>query len=212
MGAGRLCAVVLRCIPVLDDRAVTPQLAATLKRITLVSATSFVFAFSLVPLYNVACEKVFGIKLERGPAGQASRLKTAGDPNRTVHVQFDGTVNSKLPWEFKPLQASLDVHPGRQYEALYLARNTAEQAIVGNAAPSLAPNQASGYFEKTECFCFTEQRLEAGEQRRMPVRFIVDPALPANVSTLTLSYTFYLNDTATARLKTSQATVARAAP
>ena len=122
------------------------------------------------------------------------------DLNRTVLVQFDGTVNSKLPWDFKPQQLSLEVHPGQQYEALFLARNRADQALVGNAAPSIAPNEASGYFTKTECFCFTQQVLKPGEERLMPVRFIVNPSLPRDVATITLSYTFYLNDTATAQL------------
>ena len=177
------------------------DLARTLKRIGLVSAGSFVFAFSLVPLYNVACEKVFGIKLEKGAAGveQVSGMKA--DPTRSVRVHFDGTVNSKLPWEFRPLQASMEVQPGRTYEAQFIARNTSDGDIVGQAAPSIAPTEASGYFTKTECFCFTEQKLAAGEQRLMPVRFIVNPALPGEVASITLSYTFYRNDAATAQLQ-----------
>jgi cytochrome c oxidase assembly protein subunit 11 len=178
----------------------TPELSRTLKRIALISAGSFVFAFSLVPLYNAACEKVFGIKLERGPAGAQQIAGMKPDATRTIHVQFDGTVNSKLPWDFRPLQASLDVHPGQQYEALFVARNHSKEDIVGNAAPSIAPNEASGFFTKTECFCFTQQMLKAGEQRVMPVRFIVNPSLSKDVATITLSYTFYLNDTATAQL------------
>jgi cytochrome c oxidase assembly protein subunit 11 len=194
------------------------DLARTLKRIALVSAGSFVFAFSLVPLYNAACEKVFGIKLERGAAGeqQVTALKQGGqgaNVARTIRVQFDGTVNSKLPWDFKPLHSSMDVQPGKQYEALYVARNKSSEAIVGNAAPSVAPVEASGFFNKTECFCFTEQMLAAGEERLMPVRFIVNPALPGDVATITLSYTFYLNDTATAQLNAPGAVAAaRSAP
>jgi cytochrome c oxidase assembly protein subunit 11 len=177
------------------------DMSRTLKRIALISAGSFVFAFSLVPLYNVACEKVFGIKLERGAAGVQQVAGMKPDAARTIHVQFDGTVNSKLPWSFSPLQLSLDVHPGQQYEAFFVAKNHSNEAIVGNAAPSIAPNQASGYFTKTECFCFTQQMLKPGEERKMPVRFIVNPSLPREVATITLSYTFYLNDTATAQLK-----------
>ena len=176
------------------------DLSRTLKRIAMISAGSFVFAFSLVPLYNAACEKVFGIKLERGPAGAQQVAGMQLDSKRTVHVQFDGTVNSKLPWAFRPLQMALDVHPGQQYQALFVARNTSSEAIVGNAAPSIAPNEASGFFTKTECFCFTQQMLKAGEERVMPVRFIVNPSLPKDVATITLSYTFYRNDTATAQL------------
>jgi cytochrome c oxidase assembly protein subunit 11 len=179
---------------------VNADLARTLKRISLISLGSFVFAFSLVPLYNVACEKVFGIKLERGAGGAQQVAGMRVDSKRSIHVQFDGTVNSKLPWQFKPMQLALDVHPGQQYEAMFLARNTSSEAIVGNAAPSIAPNEASGYFTKTECFCFTQQMLKPGESRLMPVRFIVNPSLPSDVSIITLSYTFYRNDTATAQL------------
>ena len=178
-------------------------MASTLRRIALISAGSFVFAFSLVPLYNAACEKVFGIKLERGPAGAAQVAGMKLDASRTIHINFDGTVNSKLPWAFRPLQMSMDVHPGQLYEALFVARNQSAEAIVGNAAPSIAPNEASGFFTKTECFCFTQQMLKAGEERQMPVRFIVNPSLPGDVGTITLSYTFYLNDTATAQLNAS---------
>ena len=177
-----------------------PTSLKTFRTIALVSAASFVFAFSLVPLYRIACEKVFGIKLEQGPAGEAQVAGLAVDESRTVTVEFDGTVNSKLPWEFKPTRLSMQVHPGKLYEMNYVARNVSDHAIVGNATPSVAPSTASTFFNKTECFCFTEQLLAAGEERLMPVRFIVDPALPDNVTTLTLSYTFFSNDAATARI------------
>ena len=194
------------------DAAVNAELSRTLRKIALISAGSFVFAFSLVPLYNAACEKVFGIKLERGAAGQQQVADAKADDKRTIRVQFDGTVNSKLAWEFKPVQSSMEVHPGRQYEAMFVARNRSAEAIVGNAAPSIAPTQASGFFTKTECFCFTQQTLKAGEERLMPVRFIVNPSLPSDVGAITLSYTFYLNDTATAQLNAPAAGAARSAP
>jgi len=188
----------------------TPALASTLKKIALISVGSFVFAFSLVPMYNIACQKIFGIKLETGPAGKQQLAGVKVDSKRTVHVLFDGTVNSRLRWNFKPMQLTMDVHPGQLYEARYLARNNAEYAIVGNAAPSIAPEAASGYFNKTECFCFTEQMLKAGEEREMPVRFIVNPSLPDDVGTITLSYTFYINDTATAQLTAPRPVVTNA--
>jgi cytochrome c oxidase assembly protein subunit 11 len=176
---------------------------ATLRRIALVAAGSFVFAFSMVPLYRIACEQVFGIRLDDQAASTTAAAPGAAAPGageRTVLVNFDGTVNSQLPWEFKPLQLSLKVVPGRQYEAQYMARNTSDRAVVGKAAPSLSPQQASSYFAKTECFCFTQQVLAAGEQRMMPVRFIIDPDLPDDVGAVTLSYTFFLDETATAQL------------
>ena len=177
-----------------------------------VALAAFGFAFALVPLYRIACEKVFGVRLEQGPA----RVVAESDARqqRWVTVQFDGGVNSKLPWQFSPGQDSMRVLVGRQYEATYSARNTANRAIVGSAVPSVAPARASGYFSKTECFCFTAQPLQAGEARDMPVRFIIDPALPAGVKTVTLSYTFYKNDALTAEINAprSHAGAARAAP
>ena len=173
---------------------------------------AFGFTFSLVPLYRIACEKVFGIRLEQGPV---AATRDQADPHaRWVTVQFDGGVNSKLPWKFAPEQRSMQVQVGRQYQALYFARNAADRAIVGSAVPSVAPARASGYFNKTECVCFTAQTLAAGESRDMPVRFIVDPSLPAGVKTITLSYTFYKNEAMTAALASahSQTGAVRAAP
>ena len=177
-----------------------------------VALAAFGFAFALVPLYRIACEKVFGVRLEQGPAKVGA--EAVDKQERWITVQFDGGVNSMLPWKFKPEQATLRVQPGRQYEALYFASNDGDRAIVGNAVPSIAPARASGYFSKTECFCFTAQTLQAGESRDMPVRFIVDPDLPADVKTITLSYTFYKNDAQTSALNAGKvnADAARAAP
>jgi len=163
-----------------------------------VALAAFTFTFAMVPLYRIACEKVFGVRLEKGAASASE--KTRANQTRWVTVQFDGGVNSKLPWAFRPEQLTMRVHPGQQYEARYFAQNSSDHGIVGNAVPSIAPSRASAYFSKTECFCFTAQTLAAGESRDMPVRFIVDPDLPRDVGTITLSYTFYKNDTLTARL------------
>ena len=191
-----------------------PSVKSSLRTIAAVSALFFVGTFALVPLYYIACEKVFGIKLEQGPAGEQQVAGMVEQKDRMITVQFDATVNSKLPWAFKPQQLTMQVHPGKQYEANYLARNTSDHAIVGNAAPSVAPSTASTFFNKTECFCFTEQLLGAGEERLMPVRFIVDPDLPEHINTITLSYTFFSNESATARLVATAATpsTARTAP
>ncbi|HVI24940.1 MAG TPA: cytochrome c oxidase assembly protein [Xanthomonadaceae bacterium] len=163
-----------------------------------VSLGAFAFAFAMVPLYRITCEKVFGVRLEKGPAQVAAA--GAAKTERWVTVEFDGGVNARLPWAFHPEQLKMRVQPGKLYEAKYFARNTSDRAIVGNAVPSVAPARASGYFSKTECFCFTAQTLQPGESRDMPVRFIVDPALPDDVNTITLSYTFYKNAELTAQL------------
>ena len=186
--------------------APTPRPArnAGLPRLVGVALGVFVLTFSLVPLYRIACEKVFGVRLERG-ASQQGAAAQATTGKRTVRVEFDGGVNSKLPWAFHPEKLTMDVVPGELNEALYFARNDSDHALVGSAVPSLAPARASGYFNKTECFCFTAQTLQAGEQREMPVRFIVDPALPEDVRTITLSYTFFKNDAMTAQLGAARA-------
>lgn len=174
-----------------------------------ISLAAFAFTFSLVPLYRIACEKVFGIRLEQGP-GEA-KAATLAQKARTVTVQFDGGVNSKLPWAFHPEQLTMQVVPGELNEAKYFARNESARAIVGSAVPSVAPSRASGYFTKTECFCFTAQTLQAGESRDMPVRFIVDPNLPPDIGTITLSYTFFKNEALTTQLgagKTSSSPLA----
>ena len=182
-----------------QDQAPARRSAGWLK-LAGVALAAFAFTFALVPLYRIACEKVFGIRLEQGP-GQAGTA-AAGEARkaRTVTVQFDGGVNSKLPWAFHPTELSMQVVPGELNETMYVARNEGQAAIVGSATPSVAPARASGHFTKTECFCFTAQTLQPGESRDMPVRFNVDRDLPEDVKTITLSYTFFKNEDLTARL------------
>lgn len=164
-----------------------------------VSLAAFVVTFSLVPLYRIACEKVFGIRMDNTAADVAT-VAAVQAQDRMVTVEFDASVNSKLPWSFRPNQTRMQVRVGEQYETTYYAHNDSVIGIVGTATPSVAPARASAFFQKTECFCFTAQTLLAGETRDMPVRFIIDPALPADVHTVTLSYTFFKNDRATEQL------------
>jgi len=167
-----------------------------IRRILWVCAASFAFCFALIPLYSIYCE-ITGVN---GKTGRAQAPVAAIDDTRLIEVQFDAAVNAGLPWSFRPKVPSMRVHPGQLVEALFEAGNEGATDLVGQAVPSVAPNRASLYFNKTECFCFTEQLLRAGERRQMPVRFVIDPGLPADVRVLTLSYTFYLNDIATDRL------------
>ncbi len=177
------------------------QNTRTYKKMLWLAVVSFGFAFAMVPMYNIACEKVFGTKIDNKASTESSLKGATIDTQRTVQVFFDGNVNSKLPWQFAPNQRHLTVVPGKLYDASYTAKNKADYAVVGNAAPSIAPNQFSSFFNKTECFCFTEQALQAGETKVMPVRFIVSADLPKEITALTLSYTFFINDAATAKLK-----------
>lgn len=169
------------------------------RRILWVCAGSFLFCFALIPIYSIYCE-ITGINGKTGTAGATAAQGSVVDTTRSVTVQFDTSVKAGLPWSFRAKQASVEVHPGQVTEVLFEASNLGSSDLVGQAVPSVAPNRASIYFNKTECFCFTEQTLAAGETRDMPVRFVIDPALPASVSVMTLSYTFYLNDIATGRL------------
>ncbi len=171
-----------------------------LRRGVLACGATFLLCFSIVPLYRIACERVFGIKLDRTALDAGEAAAQTADMDRLVTVQFVANVNSGLAWQFSPDVVEVRVHPGVPTEASFTASNRSSVAIVGNAVPSVAPAVNSKYFNKTECFCFTEQRLEPGETRAMPLRFIVDPALPRDVQTLTLSYTFYRNDIATQRV------------
>lgn len=168
-----------------------------LVRALFVCGAMFLFGFACVPLYRIACEHVFQNKIYNN-ADSAKGFTV--DASRWVTVQFVGNVNSQLDWSFAPEKVEMRVHPGAINDAWYDATNKSPTAIVGNAVPSIAPSQGSPYFNKIECFCFTEQTLKSGESRRMPVKFIVDPKLPKNIDTLTLSYTFYNNRAATKKL------------
>lgn len=195
-----------------DCAAATPDAASKrtfgLGKILAVSLAAFVFTFSLVPLYRIACEQILGIRM--APGAVDTSTIAAPVEERWVTVQFDGTVNSRLPWGFTPAQNRMRVKVGETYEANYHAVNHSGSVVVGSATPSVSPARASKYFNKVECFCFTAQTLQAGQQQDMPVRFIIDPALPRDVNTVTLSYTFYRNDTLTTQAAASA--TARSAP
>ena len=158
-------------------------------RLVLMAAGSFAFGFALVPLYDVVCE-VTGI----GSRDRLSRAGTADGQSpvegRTIVVEFTASVPAG-GWIFEPVDATLEVQPGRLYETHYRARNLAAGAVTGQAVPSVAPMRAARYFVKTECFCFTPQLFAEGEEREMAVRFIVDRELPPGIDRLTLSYAFY---------------------
>ena len=155
----------------------------------LVTLVMFGFGFALVPLYDVFCE-ITGLNGKTGRV-EAAALDGQVDRSRTVTVEFVTSVNGGLQWEFAPDVTRMTVYPGELYETTFTARNLSSASTVGQAVPSVAPNTAALYFNKTECFCFTRQEFGAGESRSMPVRFIVDRNLPEQVRTITLSYTFF---------------------
>ena len=159
-------------------------------RLALVVLGMFGFGFALVPLYDVFCQ-VTGLNGKTGRIELEQALSDNVDTGRMVTVEFLASVNSELPWEFRPVVKRISVHPGEVTEVRYQARNLDAHSVTGQAVPSLAPGLAAKYFNKTECFCFTRQTLGPHEARDMPLRFVVDPDLPADIRTVSLSYTFY---------------------
>ncbi|HHJ12755.1 MAG TPA: cytochrome c oxidase assembly protein [Gammaproteobacteria bacterium] len=160
-----------------------------LRRLLFLVAGMFGFVFALVPLYNVFCD-VTG--LNGKTSGEPARVEgMQADTSRAVVVEFVTSVNQSLPWEFRPAVSRMEVHPGKTYKVNFFARNLSDREIVGQAIPSITPGQAAAYFKKTECFCFTEQTLEARQGREMPLIFTVDPGLPGDIKELALAYTFF---------------------
>jgi cytochrome c oxidase assembly protein subunit 11 len=160
-------------------------------KLAIFALAMFGFGYALVPLYDVICD-VTGLNGKTGEITAESVSELVIDYERTVTVEFDTNVNGALPWKFKAADKKLLVHPGEVTEAVFIAINTSAAEITGQAVPSVAPAQASLYFNKTECFCFTRQTLAAHEQKEMVVRFVVETGLPKKISTVTLSYTFFV--------------------
>lgn len=160
-------------------------------KVLLVVFAMFGFGYLLVPLYNVFCD-ITGLNGKTGRIDEAAvAARYHEDDSRLVTVQFVVNNNQGMPWDVTPDQREIKVHPGKIYATAFTARNPTSRDMVGQAIPSLVPNVASRYFEKTECFCFSQQKLAAGEVKDMPVHFVLDPRLPKNVHTVTLAYTFF---------------------
>lgn len=177
-----------------------PHHGRLIGKLLLLVAGAFLFAFALVPLYNVLCDvtgfngKTAGPGRDGfGPGGLAASSTTPPqvDASRSIRVEFTGTVMPGLPWDMRPLTLSLDVHPGDMQQVIYLVRNTSDHPITGQAVPSISPGLAARHFEKIECFCFAQQSLGPGEAREMPVAFVIKPDIDPEISQLTLSYAFF---------------------
>jgi cytochrome c oxidase assembly protein subunit 11 len=168
------------------DTAVANRLL--LRKLLVVSVMMFGFAFALVPFYEQICE-VTGIRNVFLPDEPVAK-NTQVDFSRKVSMEFDSNTR-RLAWTFRPLQAGVEVHPGEVVQVMYEVHNTLDRPVTGQAVPSYGPQQAARYFRKLECFCFRQQTLGPGEVRKMPVVFVVDPELPKDIGTITLSYTFF---------------------
>jgi len=150
----------------------------------------FGFGFAMVPLYGLLC-RVTGIESveQRTAVGQHSQTSSASTvQDRWVTVKLDTSVHPDLPWTLEPMQRKLRVHPGEINSVMFLAKNNSAQEITAQALPSIIPWQATGFFSKLECFCFTQQTLAGNERKEMPLRFLVSPDLPTDVGSITLSY------------------------
>lgn len=163
----------------------------TAVKLAVVAAGMFGFAYIvLIPMYNVMC-RVAGFNGRTAHASEAALRHGAIDRGRLVTVQLLTSVNGSIPWEFRPLRDQVQVHPGAVTEVRFVARNTADRPQAGRAVMSVSPRKAARYFREAECFCAQAQNLKRGEERELPVRFVLDTSLPESVSTVTLSYTLY---------------------
>lgn len=168
-----------------------PRVASSqLVKLVMIPVLMFGFGFALVPLYDVFCE-VTGLNGKTGRVEAATIDQRQVDASRTVKVKFLANTGTGLAWGFEPVTDDMEVHPGQIYEAMYRVRSRTDKATVGQAIPSVSPTQASLHFNKTECFCFTQQTLAAGETRDMPLRFVINHDLPEEIVEVTLSYTFF---------------------
>ncbi|MFM8899411.1 MAG: cytochrome c oxidase assembly protein [Burkholderiales bacterium] len=168
-------------------------------KLVVVAALMFGFGYALVPMYRAICNalgiNILSVSEQRtSKAGSADKARdlltnTQVDRSRTVTVEFD--ANARGPWDFKPAQRSVEVHPGEMVTVMYEFQNIQNRTMAAQAIPSYAPQQATPHFNKLECFCFNEYTLQAGERKEWPVVFVIDPKLPKDVKTITLSYTFF---------------------
>ena len=170
-----------------------------LRKLVVIAVLMFGFGYALVPMYRAICDalgiNVLSVSEQRvaqgwlGGSRAGERANSQVDASRTITVEFD--ANARGPWEFKPAVASLQVHPGELTTVVYEFRNVQNRRMAAQAIPSYAPKQAGPHFNKLECFCFTEHLLAPGERKQWPVSFVIDPKLPRDVTTITLSYTFF---------------------
>ena len=164
-----------------------------LGKLLVVAALMFGFGYALVPMYRAICDalgiNVLSLSEQRAQMSRGASGHSPIDRTRTVSVEFD--ANARGPWHFKPEVRSMQVHPGELTTVMYEFTNVQNRTMAAQAIPSYAPRQASPHFNKLECFCFNEYTLAPGEKRQWPVAFVIDPKLPRDVTTITLSYTFF---------------------
>ena len=178
-----------------QSRALRRDNFQMLSKLGLIALMMFGFGYALVPMYKAICTAL-GINVlsvselrvnGHGKADAAGNSQI--DRSRLITIEFD--ANARGPWDFKPAQRSVQIHPGEVTTVMYEFRNVQNRTMAAQAIPSYAPMQASAHFNKIECFCFNEYTLAPGEAKSWPVVFVIDPKLPKDVTTITLSYTFF---------------------
>lgn len=174
----------------MDSSTTGKSITKTVGKLSIVAVAMFAFVFVvMVPLYNVLCD---ALGINGKTSGERYRVVEASvDMSREVRVQFVASNNAGMPWEFRPTTSVMKIHPGSVNDTVYFAKNPLMKDMVAQAIPSISPARAAEYFHKTECFCFNQQPLSAGEQTEMPLQFIVDQDLPSDIKTITLSYTIF---------------------
>lgn len=168
-----------------------------LRKLTVVALGMFAFGYALIPIYKHICEmtgiNILALGEKELPGSGNARLSKADnsqiDTSRTITVEFD--ANARGPWQFQPMQSSVQVHPGQLMSVMYEFQNVQDRSMSAQAIPSYAPSEASAHFNKMECFCFNQYTLAPGEKKQWPVVFVIDPKLSKSVNTITLSYTFF---------------------
>lgn len=162
-------------------------------KLAVVTAGMFAFGYALIPIYQHVCEalgiNILAVGEKQVPGSSRAAANTQVDTSRTITVEFD--ANARGPWMFRPAQASVQVHPGQLATVMYEFQNVQDRRMAAQAIPSYAPRNATAHFNKLECFCFNQYVLEPGEKKEWPVAFVIDPRLPKDVTTITLSYTFF---------------------
>lgn len=169
------------------------SMRTSLVKLFLIPVAMFGFGYLMVPLYDVFCD-VTGLNGKTGAISEARASQMPVDSSREIKIQFTSSVNEQGPWEFRPQESTMTVHPGKPYTTTFIARNKLDKEVISQSIPSVTPNKAAAHFDKMECFCFTEQTFAALEEREMPVTFVVGSAVPQEVDTITLSYTLFTKE------------------
>jgi len=180
------------------------NIGKTVAKLSVLSVAMFVFAiYVLPPIYDAFCE-LTGLNGKGQTEASVEQAPRVIDESRTIRVTFIATNNESMPWEFRPNDAVMHVHPGEIVDTSFFAKNTTDQMMVSRAIPSFVPSSSAEHFHKVQCFCFDSQPLEAGEEADMFLQFWVDPKLPKSITNITASYTIFDITAAVQKTEVSQ--------